>query len=296
MAVPARIYNRVLVPLDGSTAAEFAIRFGADLALKHDAELVLLYLEHVTVPVGDSGEHGDSDGPTPDQIRDYLAGLRREIRVSGARVQEQMLQSRDLRGALLQFIETERISAVVLSTQGRIGMLRWLFGSHVEKALESMPVPVMLVRPLYQKIVVPLDGSRWSESAVPRAVEIARVHDAELILLHVYQPKTGDYAGQWALAGQQQIADQTYDQLREQLISLRNRLRLEGLQVREVMVRSGNPAQAIVDFVESEDGINMVVMSTHGRTGLSRWLLGSVAQKVLRSARCPVTLVHPDSD
>lgn len=296
MAVPARIYNRVLVPLDGSTAAEFAIRFGADLALKHDADLLLLYLEHVTVPVGDAGDNGDSDGPSPDQIREYLAGLHREIRASGVRVFEHMQQSRDLRDALLQFVETERAGVMVLSTQGRTGMLRWLFGSHVEKALETMPIPVMLVRPLYQKIVVPLDGSRWSERAIPRAKEIARVHDAELLLLHVYQQKAGDYAGQWALAGQQQIADQTYDQLREQLVSLRNRLRQEGLQAREVMVRSNNPAQAIVDFVDSEDGINMVVMSTHGRTGLSRWLLGSVAQKVVKSARWPVTLVHPDVD
>ena len=115
---------------------------------------------------------------------------------------------------------------------------------------------------------MPLDGSKWSESAIPRAVELARVHDAELVLLHVYQSKAGDYAGQWALAGQQQIADQTYEQMADQLIALRNRLRQEGLRVRDVMIRGGNPAQVICDFVESEEGISMIVMSTHGRTGL----------------------------
>jgi nucleotide-binding universal stress UspA family protein len=64
--------------------------------------------------------------------------------------------------------------------------------------------------------------------------------------------------------------------------------------VREVIIRSGNPAQTICDFVESEEGISMIVMSTHGRTGISRWLVGSTAQTVIKNSRSPVTLVHPD--
>jgi nucleotide-binding universal stress UspA family protein len=183
---------------------------------------------------------------------------------------------------------------MVMSTQGRAAMTRWLFGSGVEKALTSFPVPIMLVRPMYQRIVVPLDGSKWSESALPRATELARVHDAELVLLHVYQSKSGDYAGQWALAGQQQIADQAYEQMREEMIAIRNRLRQQGLRAREVIIRGGNPAQTICDFVESEEGISMIVMSTHGRAGLTRWLVGSVAQTVLKNSRSPVTLVHPE--
>jgi nucleotide-binding universal stress UspA family protein len=290
MTASARIYSRVLVPLDGSSAAEFAIRFGVDLASKHEAELVLLYLHYLPTP----GVAADAQGPTLGQMDEYLEKLQKDIRAQGVRVQGQPVQTGDLAGTLLKVIDTERISVLVLSTQGRTGMLRWLFGSGVEKTLTSLPVPLLLVRPMYQKVIVPLDGSRWSESAIPRAAEIARVHDAEVILLHVYQPKSGDYAGQWALAGQQEIADQTVEQAQEELFALRNRLRYEGLRAREVMLRGGNPAQAICDFVESEEGISMIVMSTHGRTGIARWLMGSVAQSVLKNARCPVTLVHPD--
>jgi nucleotide-binding universal stress UspA family protein len=293
MTVPARLYHRVLVPLDGSTAAEFAIRFGADLASKHDAELVLLHLRFVTAPVG-GAEQAENEGQTEEQTQEYLAGLRKDLRAAGIRVQDQVAESHDLSGTLLQFVESERISIIVMSTQGRTAMMHWLFGSNVERALNSLPVPILLVRPIYQEIIVPLDGSTWSETAIPRAVEIARVHGAEVILLHIYQSKAGNYAGQWALAGQQEIADQTYEQMRDQLVALRNRLRAEGLTAREVLIRSTNPAQAICDFVNAEDGINLIVMSTHGRTGLARWLVGSVAQKVLKDARCPVTLVHPD--
>jgi len=186
------------------------------------------------------------------------------------------------------------VSVIVSSVQGRTAMLRWLFGPNLEKGLGNLPVPLLLVRPVYHKIVVPLDGSPWSESAIPQAVEIARAHNAELVLLHVYQSPVSSYTDQLALAGQRQMAEQTYDQMYEQLVSLRNRLRHEGVNARVEIIRSPNPAQAIIDYVGDEQGVSMVVMSTHGRTGLSRWLFGSVAQKVIKNLRCPVTLVRPD--
>lgn len=293
MTVPTRIYSRVLVPLDGSTAAEFAIRFGVDLAGKHDAGLTLLYLHYPPAQAGDAAQ-AESQGPTLDQMQAYLEKLERDVRTLGIPVEGQAIQTRDLSGALFKLIDAEHVSVLVMCTQGRTGMLRWLFGTNVEKTLNDLPVPLLLVRPMYQKVIVPLDGSRWSESAIPRAAEIARVHDAELILLHVYQSRSGDYAGQWALAGQQEIAEQTFDQASEALIGMRNRLRQEGVRAREVILRGGSPAQTICDFVESEEGMSMIVMSTHGRTGIARWLMGSVAQSVIKNARCPVTLVHPD--
>ncbi len=290
MTIPARLYTRVLVLLDGSATAEFAIRFGADLANKHQADLALLHLRRASADAGDA----EAEEAAAAKASDYLERARKAAQSYSVRsISTHTLVAANLHEALAKFIDAERVSVVVMSTQGRTNLMRWIFGSGVEKALSSFPVPLLLVRPMYQKVIVPLDGSGWSESAIPRAAEIARVHDAEMILLHVYQPKGGDYADQWALAGQQQIADQPYEQVRDRLIALRNQLRQEGLRAREVLLRANNPAQAICDFVESEDGISLVVMSTHGRTGLARWLMGSVAQKVIQNGRCPVKLVHP---
>jgi nucleotide-binding universal stress UspA family protein len=293
MTVPARMYNRVLVPLDGSEAAEFAIRFAVDLASKHDAELILLYLNALSVAV-QSNESGEEKQDSLGEIEGYLEGLRSDVRETGIPIRTHIIDTREPGKALIGYADEELISVIVMSTQGRQSMLRWLFGSQIEESLNQMMVPVMLVRPVYDQIVVPLDGSKWSESAIARATDLARMHDAEVILLHVYQTRGRDYADQWALAGQQQIADQQFEQIRDQLISLRNRLRQEGLKAREVLIRGGNPAQAICDYVENEEDICMIVMSTHGRTGLSKWLVGSVAQSVIRQTRAPVTLVHPD--
>lgn len=293
MKIPKRIYSRVLVPLDGSETAEFAIRFAADLALKHEAELLLLYLADLPLVPGDTPPD-EQDIEARQRIRRNLDALRDDLKDQGLHVKNDYIETQNLSSALKKYLETERVSAVVMSTEGRTNLLRWLFGAHADKALTAFPVPIMLVRPAYHKIVVPLDGSRWSESAIPRAVEIARVHNAEIILLHVYQSSGEEFSAQWALAGQQQIADQGYEQIREQLVALRNRLRQEGLNVREHIIRGGSPARTICEFAANEEGISMVVMSTHGRTGLSRWLVGSVAQKVMKNLRCPVTLVQPE--
>ena len=138
-----RIYSRVLVPLDGSLAAEYAIRFAADLARSHDADLLLLYLKHLPA----SAESRIPRVQNLDEIHKYLADVRKEQRDMGIRAHDHLLASRDLSEALFKFIESERVSVMVMSTQGKTGMVRWLFGSSVEKTLNNMPVPLMLVRP-----------------------------------------------------------------------------------------------------------------------------------------------------
>ncbi len=145
----------------------------------------------------------------------------------------------------------------------------------------------------YTKILVPLDGSGWAERAVPHAAEIARNHDAELVLLHVYQPPMAEYVDQIALAGVTEIADQIRERAESYLVGLRNQLRQQGINASYAVVEGGKPAAVICDFVRDE-GIDLVVMSTHGRTGLARFLFGSVAQKVLQSVRVPVMLIRPD--
>ena len=162
----ARIYSRVLVPLDGSLAAEFAIRFAADLARSHDADLLLLYLRHLPA----NAESADTDEQDLEQINKYLADVRKEQRDMGVRAYEYLVASHDLTGALFKFVDSERVSVMVTSTQGRTGMLRWLFGSGIEKTINDMPVPLLLVRPMYQRIVVP-----WMARNGPRAPSRARL-------------------------------------------------------------------------------------------------------------------------
>lgn len=148
----------------------------------------------------------------------------------------------------------------------------------------------------YKKILVPLDGSGWAQRAVPHAVDIARSHEgAEVILLNVFTPPAREYADQIALSGAQDQAQTTRDQMKQYLIGLRSELRSENVTVRTHLIEGTGVASLICDYVVSE-GIDLVVMSTHGRAGLSRLLFGSVAKNVMECLKVPVLLIQPDKD
>ncbi|MEL6308381.1 MAG: universal stress protein [Chloroflexota bacterium] len=147
----------------------------------------------------------------------------------------------------------------------------------------------------YKKIVVPVDGSRWSERAIPHAVDIARVNEAELILLHVLKPPASDYVGEIALAGQGDQLMAVREEMKQKLMGLRGQIRSEKITVRVQLIEGVGVAGIIVDYINDEDA-DLVVMSSHGRTGLLRWMLGSVAHKVMQEVKVPVMIIHPDKD
>lgn len=145
----------------------------------------------------------------------------------------------------------------------------------------------------YQKIVVPLDGSGWSERAIKHAAKIALENDAELILLHVYHSPLAEYADTLALSNQVDMVNGERDEMKRYLIGVRNDLRSQGVKVRGHIINGRDPAYNIINYVRGE-GADLVVMSSHGRTGLAKLLFGSVASKVMQSLDIPVLLVHPD--
>lgn len=147
----------------------------------------------------------------------------------------------------------------------------------------------------YKKILVPLDGSGWSQRAIPHAVDIARDNQASLILLHVFRPPAWEYTPEIALAGQEPQVQQMRDQMKQYLIGLRAELRGEQITVQTHMIEGQGVARLVCEYVESED-VDLIVMSTRGRSGLSRVLFGSIANEIMQCARVPVLLVHPDKD
>ena len=147
----------------------------------------------------------------------------------------------------------------------------------------------------YKKIVVPLDGSGWSRRALPHAVDIARANQSELILLHIFRPPAADYADTLVLAGQEGQIQQLREAMEQNLMGIASDLRNESIPVRTHIIEGSGVASAICDYVRDE-GIDLVVMSTHGRTGLAQFLFGSVASKVMEGVKVPVLLIHPDKE
>lgn len=146
----------------------------------------------------------------------------------------------------------------------------------------------------FKRILVPLDGSALGETALPYAEQIAVANQSRLILLQVVTPY------QFALADSssanigriaQEFTESSVEEATNYLRAVSDRLAGKGLDV-ECHVEIGFPAERIVTYSREQEG-DLIVMSTHGRSGINRWLLGSVADKVLHAAGVPVLLVRP---
>ena len=147
----------------------------------------------------------------------------------------------------------------------------------------------------YKKIVVPIDGSGWSERAIPHAVDIAHSNNSELILLHVFKPPAHEFVGEISLAHQEDQLLQLREEAKQYLMAVRNKIRSEKVTVRVQFIEGTGVAGIICDYINSEN-VDLVVMSSHGRTGISRLIFGSVANQVMEAVHIPVLIIRPDKD
>lgn len=143
---------------------------------------------------------------------------------------------------------------------------------------------------MYRKILAPLDGSPLAEVALPHAISLAQQFDAELLLLRIFGLPPQLYSALELASTAEAEVLASRSEAESYLQTAAFRLRKEGLRV-TTLVDSGPIAETIVDLAQVE-GVDVIVMSTHGRSGLGRWVYGSVADRVLRSAHVPILLIR----
>ena len=143
---------------------------------------------------------------------------------------------------------------------------------------------------MYRKILVPLDGSHLSEAVIPQARMLAQCGGGEIILLRVIVGASYDYLGADAALARS-ATDAMRVEAQQYLDRIAKSLKLNGVKVSTVL-REGAVADSILDYAEA-NLVDLIAMSTHGRSGLGRWLIGSVADRVVHGATIPVLLVRP---
>ena len=301
--------DNLLVARDFSSVSNRALRYGLGLAARTGATLHVLHAEVL---------HDADDRSAPG---DGIDALREELARRGAASMEALdavsvveVTRRDVAPApaILRYADEEEIDLIALGTHGRRGPSRVLLGSVAEEVVRRADAPVLTVRGknkgghatpvgLLDRILVPVDFSDYSREALRAAAEWARLYDAQLHTLHVVEetPHPAFYMG-----GVRSVYDVEPD-LDEKVKAKLGEFADETIGARddvEAHVRTGAAASEIAEFVES-NSVDLVALSTHGRTGLERFLLGSVAEKVVRHVRCPVltvkafgrSLVAPDA-
>ncbi len=253
--------QKILVPLDGSEVSERVLPHVKQLTRAVDAKVHLLH-------VGSKGESAKT------AARDYVDRIRGE--------QEQRFPSLDtttLSGkpatVIVRFSLLQAFDMIAMTTQGRSGLGRLVYGSTAEEVLRISPVPLLLVRPRSEPsrcktILVPLDGSHRSQSILPMAGDIASANGARLILFTVAPTELPASTAS------------------NNVVNAQEALNKRGVET-ELVVRRGKPVDEILKMAHSE-AVDLIALSTHGRTGWERARMGSVAEEVLRNSPLPLLL------
>ena len=282
-------FERVLIPTDGSDTAAAAVDRGLSLAAAYGASVTFLFVADVyamsTVPESrEAREHGRE---VVDALVERAAdeGVEAEGTVRTGFPHEEVLEAASDIGADL----------VVMSSHGRSGVERFLSGSVTERVVRLSEVPVLTVHAggtdaAYDRVLVPTDGSDTAARATEVGVGVAREFGAAVDVLSVVET-----VGVGFDVRSEQHREERQGAARRIVDDAVERARAAGVEA-EGSVAFGTPHREILAFAE-EAGTDLVVMGTHGRTGLDRYLLGSVAERTLRLAHVPVlTVPLPEAD
>ncbi len=289
--------KRILVPLDGSNLGELALNYATELARSMNSEI---YLVSVC-----------------DQVNEKYRNM---CNVYLEKVSEEVCSS--LRGAIilpkvktivvdgqpdtkiLDYAGENEINLIVMVSHGHSGIMPWATGSTSRKIIQKSVIPILLIRAsedvdkkqssgLFRKILVPLDGSTMSEGVLPYVKEIAARMKSEIILLRVLEQ--GQHVR--TIGGLDHFAytHQQVEEMRQETVTYLNEinqiLSKEGFTVKTV-AKTGDVAQIIIETTIQES-IDIVAMSSHGKSAAIKWVLGSVSGKILESGKKPLLLIRP---
>jgi nucleotide-binding universal stress UspA family protein len=313
--------NTVLVPLDGSTLAAQILPYAEYLARSLDARVHLMQvvsdvsqfeMQHQPAALHYAGmpyevhsveENDDAYAEAHRQIMPYLEEQAATMQALGLAVTCNLYFGNPA-ARIVEVARTRDATVIAMATHGYTGLKRWTLGSVTDKVIHATHTPVFVVRsqdeaaplptPRLRRILVPLDGSALARQALPCAMRLAQATDGQIVLLRVvsdihpmnqsvlhpgYPPRL--YAD---------ILSHHHDEALDSLHREARELAAQGLAT-ETEAVVGYPPEAIVEAADTQD-CDLIVMATHGYTGVQRWVLGSTADKVLHATTCPLVLIH----
>jgi nucleotide-binding universal stress UspA family protein len=294
------MFEKILLPLDGSVLAETALPYVRDLEGRLKAEVYLLHI----CPA----EHQAYLHMHQMYLKDMADNLQKEIQEAwhpegGLKIQSEVVIGEPA-AAIFDYIKQNNIDLVTLTTCGASGIKGWAMGSIADKVARGVGIPTLLVRVkkepsglerkgLIQRILLPLDSSDTSKTAVPYAVQMAKKLQASITLFSMAQTA---YAQSLGGAGGIGVNLDKVDAATESftegfLQNIENGIREAGVEVSHTAYLGMDAAFEILEM-EKKTQADLVIMATRGRSSVARWAFGSVAEKVLQGGDLPILLVR----
>jgi nucleotide-binding universal stress UspA family protein len=289
-------FTKIMCPVDFSPGSQQAMCTAVRIANEHDAELVLVHSWYFPAATfaGDYVPAADIVQAISGDAQHGLENAVAEARKLGAR----RLTSKMLNGMPWQQIvgaaqREPGLGLIVIGTHGRTGLSRVVMGSVAELVVRHAPCPVLTVHPgneptPYSHVLCPIDLSEPAREAMNLAAELVKPGGVGITLLHVLELPVA-YSGELPILDFHRELDARSAALLDRWTAeLKAKVSVPVMQ----RTRIGRAGAQILTVLDDDRTFDLVVMGSHGHTGLARMLLGSVAEKVVRHARCPVLVAH----
>jgi nucleotide-binding universal stress UspA family protein len=301
-------FQSILVPLDGSPFAEQALPLAAELAKRGGGKL-LLALVHQLPPnpldTATANMFNFVELATRKSEQAYLDGYADKIRAAGIEVASAVTLEGPTVSSLVQYVQEAGIGLVVMATHGRGGMERAWLGSVADQLTRNVQVPVLLVRPTENgtvaaategkgQVLVPVDESTLAEEVLGPAAKVARLWGSEISVLQVVPPiaLAQDAMASISSAYDEELTHLRRDQAQAYVERVAGYLRERGLRANGAAIVGARVADSILS-VARPGQVSLIALATHGRGGLQRLAIGSVADKLVRGAAVPVLVYRP---
>jgi nucleotide-binding universal stress UspA family protein len=302
------MFDPILVPLDGSQLAECVLPHIDAIARCFDAEITLLRIMEKnqaspTVQLFDLINWQISKT----KAALYLEKIKAQFQASGLRARTTVLEGL-VAESITEFSQSQGMKLIILSSHGRSGVSQWGISSVAQKIILSAPTSVLIVRAhqygahsgklsettVYQRILVPLDGSQRAEYVLPIITQLAHFHKSQVHLVQVVQ--TPELARQMPPAHEDiELSNRVVARNREEAIryleQVKSRSYLEGIDVKTHLITSDNAAVALHGLVEQEH-IDMVALNAHGHSGRNQWPYGSMVINFVLYGKVPLLIVQ----
>ena len=309
------MYSRILVPVDGSSLSEQVLPYVQQLGLGLSIPVTLMTVVEPSPPgidlhLGPSSQEQDTVRHRADHAIAYLNSLADAFRSDGLTVST-LTPSGAPAQEIIQEAEREADTLIAMSGHGRSGVARWWLGSIADRVLRTAGSPLLLIRfhedersthaQGFSRVVVPVDGSPLAEEILPHvahitkalgmAVDLVRVVPTMAEYLALAAPSANYGAASLDTASLEEAFKYNEEEANRYLERVREDLLKQGVGRVETHCLRGDPASSIIDLA-TETPDRLVAMTTHGRSGVGRWVLGSVADRVVRNSGDPVLVVR----
>jgi nucleotide-binding universal stress UspA family protein len=299
------MYNKMLIPLDGSKTAEAVLPYARTLARKLNLLVELLGVVDVAalathVPRGNARHFDTMIADSVGRSEEYL----KRIAITFRNASVKCVTENGRPEEVIVEKASEKTTLVTIATHGRSGMNRFMLGSIAEKVLRAAASPILLVRATegvnsdgeatLNSVIVPLDGSELAESVLASVRALARELGLEVMLLRAFKVPANIYASpeEYYPVEYEEIKTELRDEAKNYLEKKAEELKRFGIPKVSIATADGLPADEIMALGRKIPD-NLIAMCTHGRTGVGRWVLGSVTETVVRHSGDPVLVVRP---